>query len=457
MKKASFAALAAYLTIGTVELHAGMGTIANTFGLLPGDVASAQASSLFSDEASATYYNPAALAQTEITQFTPGYLYASPELRIKSLGGSNPPVRTGSVVEDETNNQVILALKLYLNNISTVDNNVAWGMIAALEDDGKTLLDLEDETSREGQFMQYGERPIFVATSFGYEYKPGIYLGLGLRINLQTTATFTVESDLQGRTSKERISPQGSTSSSFITGILLDLGKIFCEKDDPTLCGPGLKLAASYRHESFYSLDIKANAVVDQVIPEPGLNFNISALDTYMPTIISVGARYPFSDNWMFDVVLEHQSWSDLSDELEVNGGGDGVADQANLRFRDILVPRFAVTYYGLNEMLDVNEDDSLSLAFGFAKEKSSLKDGLSPDVNLVDNDRLVFAIGARYDYGHSSLLNNPLSLTLSYQYHLLDARKFQLSESEAPDEPYETIEADGEVSIISAGVNLRF
>ena len=68
---------------------ASMGNIGTTYGVLPSDIASAQALSLFNDQVSATYYNPAALAKDPRGELTTGLMHAEHELRAKSLGGAD--------------------------------------------------------------------------------------------------------------------------------------------------------------------------------------------------------------------------------------------------------------------------------------------------------------------------------------------------------------------------------
>ena len=79
---------------------ASMGNIGTTYGVLPSDIASAQALSLFSDQVSATYYNPAALARDSRGELTTGLMHAEHELRAKSLGGADAPIRNGDVLQD---------------------------------------------------------------------------------------------------------------------------------------------------------------------------------------------------------------------------------------------------------------------------------------------------------------------------------------------------------------------
>ena len=71
---------------------ASMGNIGTTYGVLPSDIASAQALSLFNDQVSATYYNPAALAKDPRGELTAGLMHAEHELRASSLGGADAQI-----------------------------------------------------------------------------------------------------------------------------------------------------------------------------------------------------------------------------------------------------------------------------------------------------------------------------------------------------------------------------
>ena len=68
--------------------NASMGNIGTTYGVLPSDLASAQALSLFNSQVSATYYNPAYLAQDDRGELTTGLLHVDHERRGSSMGGA---------------------------------------------------------------------------------------------------------------------------------------------------------------------------------------------------------------------------------------------------------------------------------------------------------------------------------------------------------------------------------
>ena len=117
MRLVSRVALAATCFFATAA-NAGMGNLALNYGLLPTDVASAQALSLFNSQVSAVYYNPAYLAEDPRGELTTGIMHVSQDMRVKSLGGSNPPMRTGETIDDTPSQQLLLGMKTDLTDIS---------------------------------------------------------------------------------------------------------------------------------------------------------------------------------------------------------------------------------------------------------------------------------------------------------------------------------------------------
>src|SRR5690554_532150 len=89
------AASIAYLIAPTQHANAAMGNIGSTYGVLPTDIATAQALSLFNPQVSSVYYNPANLVRKPGGELTTGLLHAEHEIKLKSLGGSDPANRTG--------------------------------------------------------------------------------------------------------------------------------------------------------------------------------------------------------------------------------------------------------------------------------------------------------------------------------------------------------------------------
>ena len=56
----------------SISVNASMGNLGTTYGVMPVDVATAQSLSMFNDQVSATYYNPAYLTKDERGELTAG-------------------------------------------------------------------------------------------------------------------------------------------------------------------------------------------------------------------------------------------------------------------------------------------------------------------------------------------------------------------------------------------------
>jgi long-subunit fatty acid transport protein len=107
--------------------------------------------------------------------------------------------------------------------------------------------------------------------------------------------------------------------------------------------------------------------------------------------------------------------WSGLNDALRQ----DTVKDQAQLKFKDIFIPRAG---------FELRLNDVFSFTGGVSYEQSPLESTSSLDVNYVDNDRLVFGLGFSYLIEQALFLSQPLRFDFGYQYHVLKDRDFMLA-----------------------------
>jgi long-chain fatty acid transport protein len=437
------ASLITVTSLSPLFVNASEGNLATTYGLLPSDISSAQAFSLFNTQSSAAYYNPASLASSDHSEVTLGLLNASPTLKASSNGGDNPPVRSGDVLNNTNTESVLIGMKTNLTNLTKFKKPVYLGLIAGIESYGLEMLAFESKTSKEGQFMQYGQKPLFIAISGGMELTPGLNMGAGVRVTLHAGAKLKLETDLGGNTSNEELNVSAEPVLIPLFGMTADLDTLIC--DGKSDCwADGLSTAISIRGSSNTQTTVEATAVIPGTIPEPGLPLNVKALDAYQPIIVSTGAQYHFNSKIDLAVTLEYQNWSSLTDEL----AKDTVKDQADLSFSDIIIPRLGAKYA-------YNPD--LNITAGFSYDTSPLDNGTSDNVNLFDNDRMIFATGVSYFMRDTRWLAFPLRVDAAYQYHQLIDRDFTLTASDAPVSPYESITAGGSVHVLSMSVSMNF
>lgn len=438
------ASVAACAVVAAVPGWANMGNLATNYGVLPSDVASAQALSLFNSQISAVYYNPAYLTADERGELTGALLHADQELLATSQGGNGYIVRDGDVLSSEPSQHVLIGMKTNLTSITKYERPLYFGFIAGVEKYGREMLAFSSETSTEGQYFSYGREPLFLNLGGGLELLDGLSVGGSARVTLHADATMKTNSNLAGDTEYEELNVSAKPSIRPILGLAMDVGKMFCPSSDGCAL-TGWEFAASFRGHSNTQTSVEAQAIIPGTIPDPGLALTISTLDSYQPDILALGVQYKM-DRLRVGLTLEQQNWSSLEDEL----ADDTIKDQANLKFDDITIPRLGAEYQ-LN--------DHFTLTAGYAMVESPLKGNQSLDVNYLDADKQILGLGVALQLPDPPILAYPLRLEFGYQLQMLDDRDFLLTTSDPanPSNPYETVTAGGEVNIFTGSMTLKF
>lgn len=427
-----------------------MGNIGTTYGVLPSDIASAQALSLFNDQVSATYYNPAALAKDPRGELTTGLMHAEHELRAKSLGGADAPIRNGDVLQDSPSQQVLLGMKTDLTSLTQFNHPIYFGLMLGVEKYGEEMLAFDSSTSQQGQYFEYGRQPLFLNLGGATQLWRGIDVGATARITLHAAADLSATTDLAGNTQYEELDVSAKPSIRPIFGINMDWGETFCGEGDDCWFN-GLETAFSYRGYSNTQTEVNANAVIPGVIPNPGLMLNINTLDSYQPNILAGGVQYQ-AGRWRTGVTIEWQEWSALEDEFD----NDTIKDQTvsgqpgQLEFQDVIIPRIG-TQFRLNE--------NFSFTGGVAYSESPLESNASVDVNYLDTDKWIIGLGVTAEYKKTRILAFPVRFDLAYQHQILEDRTFDIYDTQSAvyPQPSEQVEASGEVNVISGSITLKF
>lgn len=447
------AASIAYLIAPTQHANAAMGNIGSTYGVLPADIATAQALSLFNPQVSSVYYNPANLVRKPGGELTTGLLHAEHEIKLKSLGGSDPANRTGSnVIENSPSQHVLLGMKTDLTSLTQFEHPVYLGMMLGVEKYGKEMLAFDSHTGNDGQSFEYGRQPLFLVLGGGTNIWRGIDAGFSARIALHSAATLNASSSLSGATTQEQMSVSAKPVISPIVGVNIDWGKTLCAESTDGCFLDKFQTAISYRALSNTKTTVNSNITIPGTVPSPGVALAVTTLDSYQPDILSVGMMYGSEKDYLIGVTLEMQQWSKLEDEL----AKDTIKDQAittsngQLTFRNTVTPRVGGEYWF---------NKNLMLSAGVAFSKSPLDSNSSLNVNYLDSDKLIMAVGLSFDYDEVKFLSKPVRLDVGYQHHELKERKFDLYSSSSPSypQPYERVATSGSVDVFSASVTLKF
>lgn len=461
---ASRIALALFAAL-PISAMASMGSVATNFGLTPTDTASAQALSMFSNQPSAVYYNPAYLARDRKGALTAGFIFTDQELTAKGWAKPDKIILDGDVIEDASNYNVTLGFKTDLSSMLKSDTAMVLGFMLGAERSGYNLLSFKSSSQPLPQSLRYGQQSLFLSVGAGLSLAPGINVGAASRITLAADAKLGTQANLAGGTRDETLIVSAKPSIQPILSANINWGDLVCPKDKYCLLN-GLETAVGYRYESSFGATVDAKAVATNAV---GLPLLLKTIDGYQPETFSAGIQYNF-----YKIRLaasgEYQMWSGLNDALRQ----DTVKDQANLKFKDIFIPRAG---------FELRMNDVFSFTGGVSYEQSPLESTSSLDVNYVDNDRIVFGLGFSYLIEQALFLSQPLRLDFGYQYHILQDRDFLLATTQAsgnqagsansggvgscPTNPYpnmdpknvlcEGVTSGGNVHVLNASINLTF
>lgn len=428
--------------VATQSAHGGMGNIGTTFGVMPSDIGTAQALSMFNDQVSATYYNPAYLVADERGELTAALLHAEQELRAAS------DQRDGDVLSDTPSQHVLIGMKTDIGSLTRFDHPIKLGFVAGVEKFGQEMLAFSSETSEEGQFLEYGRQPLFLNVGGATRIWRGINAGLAVRITLQAEAELNVSTNLGGETREEQLAVNAEPSLREILSLSMDFGETICP--DESCFWDGFDAALAYRAKSATSTTIDSEVEVrPNLITDPPLELAVTTIDSFQPEIFVFGAQYR-GDRWRLGGSIERQRWSELGREFK----GDTIKNQEGvedpgllLDFESIWVPRIGAQYE-LTRNLD--------LRAGLAYEESPLASDASAEVNYFDNDRIVLGLGLSSRLCARSIFAYPIQLDFGYQYHHLRDRDFGVVPFDE-DEPTETVTTDGDIHVFSGSLTFKF
>lgn len=432
---------------------ASMGNVGSKFGLMPNDVSTAQALSMFSNQPSAVYYNPAYLARDRKGAVSGAFLLTEQQLTAQGTGKPNQIV-ANDVVEGDSNYNILLGFKSDLSKLLKDDSALVLGFMLGAERTGTNLLAFDSSSSQTAQSLKYGKESLFLSLGTGFNIAPGFDVGASTRITLNANAKLTSDAQVSGTTNFEGLQILATPSIQPILSGNLNWGEILCQ-NDKHCWAKGLETAVTWRNESGFNARVDANALVPNLVSS--LPLLINTLDSYQPEAFSAGIQYDLR-KIRLGASADYQLWSGLNDKFK----RDSVRDQALLKFKDVLIPRVGFEY---------RLDKEFSVLGGVSYERSPLVSTESLNVNYVDSDKVVMGLGFSYLIEKALFLSQPVRFDVGYQYHLLQDRNFNLTTTRnafdgdcngrraLDNKPMrcEVVTAGGDVHVINAALHLTF
>ncbi|ARB46115.1 outer membrane protein transport protein [Alloalcanivorax xenomutans] len=426
---------AAALLLAPAIASANMGNIATSYGVLPSDVATVQALSMFNTQVSTTYYNPAFLARDTRGEMTAGLMHADPNLKADSQQHGKYKV------QDDPTQQILLGLRTDLSGITELGQSVVLGLLLGSEKYSQELMAFTSQTAPYGQYFNQGREPLFLSLGIGTNIWRGLAIGFATRVTLHSDAKLVANTDLSGNTQYETLDVTAKPVLRPILSMSLDWKETFCP--DADCWYNGVETAFAFRGYSYARVSVDANTIIPGTIPEPGLFINLSTIDSYQPNTYVFGTQVK-KGKWRTGVALEFQEWSKLEDKL--TAGHDDIKDVGDLQFRDTFIPRIGVEY---------EFEPGIGFSGGIAYQESPLETGVNKEINYLDARRTIFGLGfhatAQRVYGFA----HPVRFDLAYQYHAIGERDFRLISDQTGNN--DRVKTDGDVNVFAASISMQF
>lgn len=406
-----------FLVMAASGAEAGVGHLAMMYGILPNDVALAGAGTAGFGDAAAVYHNPAAIAETEHTLMTMGYLFAQPMFR-GGHGGRERDFR-------EPNAVVAMGTALDIGKIFASDYPVAMGITMLVDDNMGTLLNFDDERYPEGNYQRFGVRSFMTITSWGVRVFRGLNVGGGFILSSKSEVTLDQDVQLSGRTENEQMTLTGHPAYGFLAGVQ------YVTTD--------WRIGAAYRGELQSVVDpvsgetrVKAGEFVFQEYPT-----DMQFKDGFIPQMVSAGATARIAWAWHAVGQVDWQNWDRMNSEMRE--GDDAIRD-SDIRTRDVWVPR-------IGTMLEPAPE--WQLRAGYAYEASPFERWGSGNNLVLDNDLHRLSAGFGFSI-HPRALRTPVTFDAAAFYAALVPREERTSDDQL-------LNSSGYLIGGSTSVTLRF
>jgi len=388
------------------------------YGLSARSIGMANASTVLTEDVSAIYFNPAAMAMTDTSKIALTYIYGQPSFQGGPKGKSQDEFNVA-------NKLISLGLVMSMDEFLKSNRKIALGLNITLDDNGQAFIRFDDLIYENGYYSRYGPASFVFNAGLGFEIMEWFYFGGGVLTTLHSNADFYVDVDLAGRTEKE--------------GMRLDAEIVFAPlvslffKFDPVSIG------IAYRGEtSGEMLPIKTTAV-NTVGGSKLVDLPLDLLfkDSFCPSNLAIGIGWDVTENLFLTLDGTWYGWGRFDQVMSEN---DLVRDDIDIDMVDTYVPRFGLEYQVV---------ENLFLRFGYSYETSPLRRPGSNGNYMLDNTRHIGSLGLGYDLD-LGIFNHPISFDTAFFHYYLAPRELESSDGT-------TLESQGNLSGGTASITIRF
>lgn len=380
------------------------------------------------DDYSASYFNPAGLAQTHKTTFTLGIIQPIHNMEVTFLDDGqnieftdNRGVKYGDPVKGSDGNGLntyysVLGFSLNINRLLkskvNVPINTQLGIFAGLPGNFNHTFTLNTTPPDMPTFISFGDKieHFSISIGLGLELKKDlIYFGLGTNIG----ATMAGEMQIHGAWIGDAVRDVIVNSYTPTTAeYAFSAGLLFTPFDRK------LKIGTAYREElnsvrvEIFPINVYSNVGIRSRRMQVSTDFIVG----YVPEQFSVGAAYEF-DYFTVSIDCKLKNWSEFPytntvytlyhvDEQEMIEGNPGFEDPGSPDFDDVM---------DLGVGFEYRHKKKLVLTAGYEFRPTPVPDQSYRVSNYLDMDKNIFSFGISYK------ITNWMKIDGLAQYMLLD------------------------------------
>ena len=363
------------------------------------------------DDVSATYYNPAGLAQIHGHQAHFEYLFVSPRVYVRE--GAGPE----HLYLDKWTKAPMAGIVVDLSRAIKVSRQIVVAWSAYFPDNLKSVYKVRYGNQYDPYFPLYGDssadQPICMIACGALEVFPWLLIGGG--INLQIHGEYVrmeVAVDTRGNPV-----PEASSAVMDVTTEIHPLAGILLKPLDRLRVGFAWRRRVEFIVAGGMHMQTNLYLGPDRIIPIP-IPLTVYAQGHYRPEQFSLGASWRPRRNLLLAADVTYYRWHPYSDE------GANTLDPP---MKDIWVPRVGLEYGILGNLL--------MLRAGYSYQESPLRQQREgAPYNLLDNDVHTVALGTGLYWDTFGLFPRPLQWSLFYNLQILTPRTFRNVHAGEPD-----------------------
>ena len=381
------------------------------------------------DDVTATYYNPAGLAQIHGHRANVEYLCAVPRVYVQQGDGPH------EVLLDKWTKAPMLGIAVDLSRAINLSRQLVVGWAAYFPDNTKSIYKVRYGSFYDPFFPLYGDsssdQTVALLACAALEVFPWLLVGGGINLQIHGgNVLIDVAVDTRGQsvTEASRTSMDVSTEIYPVAGIMLMPAK-------------GLRIGFAWRESVEFivggGMEMRMSLYLgpDRIVPIP-VPLNIPAQGHYRPQQFALGASYRVGGNLLLSADATYYEWHPYTDEG---------ARSLNPPMKDVVVPRIGAEVLLLQGLL--------ALRCGYAYQPSPLSpQAVGSPVNLLDNDVHTAALGAGVRWDAFGVLPRSADWSVFYQLQVLVPRTFQNVHAGEPD-----LRSTGLFNVFGFGVEFNF